>query len=263
MSFNVDGGYLSFKMAFGNFDSWVMKYGQQVSLFAVDNKPKRKKLYPLYKQSRNTEAKKENIQMVWELRKRIENEALLPICSIEGLEADDLVACWALFNDDDIIGVDKDFFQIPNLSHTFYHNLKAYHKEDVINKLPSFVQPLAKQNFALYQMLLGDVADNIPRLLAKGKLGKWQIEVVLDVVNTPFFQKTLLELFGDSIILNAQLVLLPYYEYCESKDWFGSWCRGAYHYPEYWQGLYNQMQQVTLKNSVVSEVDSLKLFDLY
>jgi hypothetical protein len=49
--------------------------------------------------------------MVWTLRKRVEEEAMLPLlCSIEGLEADDLVACWNLFNNDDIVGIDKDYF---------------------------------------------------------------------------------------------------------------------------------------------------------
>ena len=37
---SVDGGYLTFKLAFGGFDSWMMKYGQQVSMFAIDSKPK-------------------------------------------------------------------------------------------------------------------------------------------------------------------------------------------------------------------------------
>ena len=101
-------------------------------------------MYPAYKQNRNTgDDKQAVVQMVWKLRKRVETEAMLPLCSIEGLEADDLVACWQIFNPDDvIIGVDKDFFQLPDLQNVVYHNMAMYFKYKVIDELPYYVHQL-------------------------------------------------------------------------------------------------------------------------
>lgn len=257
---NVDLGYLTFKLAFGGFESWQHKYGSQVSIAAVDNKSKRKELYPDYKKYRNV-GKDDVIRMVWNLRKQVEQEKLLPLCSIEGLEADDLVACWDLFNpEDDIIGVDKDFFQIPNLSHTFYHNMKAYTKYAAIEKLPDYVQQLAIENFALYQILLGDVADNIPRLLAKGKEGKEQINYIL---HGGYLHFNLLDLFGDKVKTNAALVLLPYFEYGDFQgDWFKCWCAGDYYMQENWVDLYKQMKNCLGENKVSQDNAVWDMFSL-
>jgi hypothetical protein len=266
---NVDSGYLTFKLAFGGFDSWVMKHGQQVSMFAIDNKPKRRELYPAYKQHRNTgDDKQAVVQMVWELRKRVETEALLPLCSIEGLEADDLVACWYLFNSHNhIVGVDKDFFQLPDLEFVYYHNFNYYHRDSAIEKMPEYVKELAERNFALYQILLGDVADNIPRLLAKGKQGKEQIEQALYADDLGELDTWLIDTYGEQAKINAALVLLPFYTYCDYDflvfdDWFDCWSSGHYYDQGNWQRLYLKMQQCMLPNRVKQDVETLEMFSL-
>lgn len=248
---NVDLGYLTFKLAFGGFESWQHKHGANVSIAAVDNKSKRKELYPEYKKYRNV-GKDDVIRMVWDLRKQVETDKLLPICSIEGLEADDLVACWHLFNpDDDIIGVDKDFFQLPGLTNVFYHSMKNYNKLTAIEKLPDYVQELAIENFALYQILLGDVADNIPRLLAKGKEGKEQIKNILFADASGYLGEWLLAKFGEQVKINAGLVLLPYYEYGDFEtDWFDCWCIGDYYKQSNWTKLYEQVKDCLGENKV-------------
>ena len=266
---NLDGGYLTFKLAFGGFDSWVMKYGQQVAMFAVDNKPKRRELYAPYKQYRNVgEDKQALVKMVWELRKRVETEATLPLCSIEGLEADDLVACWNLFNPgDSIVGVDKDFFQLPDVQNCFYHNMQNYSKAAMLEKLPDYVLALAQQNFALYQILLGDVADNIPRLLAKGKKGKQQIEEALKWDDFGEVDCWLLANFGEQAKTNTALVLLPFYTYCDfdiytHEDWFSCWATGHYYDQGNWQRLYSKMQACMLPNRVKQDTETLEMFSL-
>lgn len=248
---NVDLGYLTFKLAFGGFESWQHKHGANVSIAAVDNKSKRKELYPEYKKYRNV-GKDDVIRMVWDLRKQVETDKLLPICSIEGLEADDLVACWHLFNpNDDIVGVDKDFFQLPGLTNVFYHSMKNYNKLTAIEKLPDYVQELAIENFALYQILLGDVADNIPRLLGKGKLGKEQIAEALVAIQYGTLGEWLLMSFGEQVKINAGLVLLPYFEYGEFEtDWFDCWCSGHYYDKANWAYLYGLMKDCLGENKV-------------
>lgn len=262
---NVDLGYLTFKLAFGGFESWQHKHGANVSIAAVDSKSKRKELYPDYKKYRNV-GKDDVIKMVWDLRKQVETDKLLPLCSIEGLEADDLVACWHLFNqNDDIVGVDKDFFQLPSLQNVFYHNMKNYNKLTAIEKLPDYVQELAIENFALYQILLGDVADNIPRLLGKGKLGKEQIAEALVAIQYGTLGEWLLMSFGEQVKINAGLVLLPYFEYGEFEeftDWFDCWCSGHYYKPSHWLNLFSLMKDCLGENKVSQDNAVWDMFSL-
>jgi hypothetical protein len=259
---NVDGGYLTFKLSFGGYDQWQAKHGTNVSLFAMDNKPDRRKLYPQYKEHRN-DGKEDVLKLVYELRNRIEQEQILPLCSIEGLEADDLVACWNIFNPtDQIFGVDKDYFQLPDLRYIFYHNGKIYDKYQVLENLPEYVFSLAFKNFSLYQVLLGDVADRIPRLLAKGKEGKKQIDQVLFSVGEGTLDQCLMDMFGEKVRLNAQLVLFPYYAYCWEDDWFGCWCAGGYYEQINWCGLYDRILQLKLPNRVTQDKEVWDLFSL-
>ena len=257
--YNVDGGYLTYKLSFGDYDAWQYKYGKDVSIFAMDNKSKRKEVYPEYKSQRSLDTSKdEQFKIVSELRKRIMSEKVMPICSIEGLEADDIVACWSLFNPNEkIIGVDKDFFQLPHVETVLYHNLSCYHLIDTIGKLPQYVQKLACHNFALYQILLGDVADNIPRLLAKGREGKEQIE---DVLKTNDLCSYLLKTFKeDNVLRNAKLVLFPYFGRIDITDWFTAWCDDNYYRKAFWKGLYQQINDCKLSNNVAEN----SVYDLF
>lgn len=253
--YNVDSGYLSFKMAFGNFDSWQYKHGHNVSIFAVDSRSKRRDLTTDYKLNRNL-GKEDIIETVHQLRRQIETEQLLPLCKIDGLEADDIVACWNLFNPSQkIIGVDKDFFQLPNVEYVYYHDLKPYSFMQTVGKLPQYAQPIASRNFALYQMLFGDVADGIQRLLPKGKEGKQQLEFILQAINHGHLSGSLQDLYGDLIILNAKLVLFPFYEYCQAVDWFDCWCRGYYYSKARWTKLYQQILDCKLENKLTKPSD--------
>lgn len=247
---NVDSGYLTFKLAFGNFSNWQAKYGQEVSIFAVDSRSTRRDLTPDYKLNRNV-GKEEILDAVWDLRRQIEDEQILPLCKIEGLEADDIVACWNIFNPTEkIVGVDKDFFQLPNVEYVYYHDLKPYSFMQTVGKLPQYAQPLASRNFALYQMLFGDVADGIQRLLPKGKEGKHQLEFILVALAQGHLAESLQDLYDNKIILNAKLVLFPFYEYCQTSDWFDCWCTGHYYEQSNWVNLYQQIQDCKLPNRV-------------
>lgn len=248
--YNVDSGYLTFKMAFGNFEAWQYKYGHGVSIFAVDSRSKRRDLTPDYKLNRNV-GKEEILDTVWALRRQIETEALLPLCQIDGLEADDIVACWNLFNPSQkIIGVDKDFFQLPNVEYVYYHNLKPYSFMQTVGKLPQYAQPIASRNFALYQMLFGDVADGIQRLLPKGKEGKQQLDFIMQSIKNDHLSESLQDLYGDLIILNAKLVLFPFYEWFSGYDWFDCWCTGDYYDRVHWFSLYAQIEECKLENKL-------------
>jgi hypothetical protein len=264
---NVDLGYLTFKLAFGGFETWQAKHGKDVAIAAVDSKSVRKQLYPDYKKYRNVD-KDAVLEMVWSLRREVEEDKLLPLCQIDGLEADDLVACWSLFNSEDrIVGIDKDFFQLPNTEYVYYHSMKPYSVIDAIGNLPQYVQSLASRNFALYQILLGDVADNIPRLLAKGKRGKEQIADVYAADMLGQLGDCLLSTFGEQAKINAGLVLLPFYTYCDYDilqfdDWFDCWSSGHYYDIGNWQRLYLKMQQCMLPNRVKQDVETLEMFSL-
>lgn len=242
--YNVDGGYLSFKLAFGSWDYWELNNGIDVSILAWDSFTKRKEIFPEYKQHRKSDDP--IIEDVRSLRETIYNTTTLPLCEVTGCEADDIVACWNLFNPHEkIIGIDKDFFQLPNVYTLLFHDFSEYHLANV--KIPKYLEELADKNFALYQMLIGDKADGIPRILSYGKEGKEQVQECLNAMENNNLGDTLYKLFDDKIILNARLILFPYYEFGNwvySHEFFEVWADEQDYYNERnWTDFYDLIHQ--------------------
>jgi len=250
----LDMGYVSFKLAFGNYDVWEAHYGKDVSIAAQDSKPARKEIFPDYKAQR-VYGKSEAIQIVSDLRKYIAEESTLPLCKIEGSEADDILACWSLFNLDEIVTQDKDYFQLPRLNHTLTHEFKVYEKQTVLDKCSNFTYPLAKQNFALYQMLMGCTADNVPRILGYGKEGREQVADLLKAIEHKSLESALIAMFEDKILLNAKLILFPYFIYMNRyEDWFSLWCEGEYYNPDNWTDYYKLINHNLKPNTTQAQM---------
>lgn len=238
--YNVDGGYLTFKMAFGSWDTWEYSNASDVALLAWDNYTKRKDIFPEYKLHRKS--KDPLIEDVHKLREQVYEDTHLPLCEIVGCEADDIVACWNLFNPEDkILGIDKDYFQLPEVFSLYHHDFAQYPITNV--KVPKYLEEVADKDFALYQMLVGDRADGIPRILEKGKLGKEQVAQILKAYEKNDLADELYKLFGEKIILNAKLILFPFYQYGTHKDWFSAWARGLYYFPEFWEDMYSLVRE--------------------
>lgn len=237
---NVDGGYLTFKMSFGSWDYWEMINGENVSILAWDNYTKRKEIHPQYKQHRKSDDP--IIEDVRKLREEVYERTALALCDIPGCEADDIVACWNLFNPQDkIVGIDKDYFQLPSVYTVYHHDFGEYPLASM--KIPKYLEELADKNFALYQMLLGDKADGIDRILSYGKEGKEQVQDCLKAIERNDLVDTLWNMFEDKIILNAKLVLFPYYEFgnwvSPEKEFFELWAAGGYYEKHHWLDFYD------------------------
>ena len=182
------------------------------------------------------------------------------MCNITGCEADDIISCWNIFNPEEkIIGIDKDYFQLPNVYTMYHHDFKEYHFCDAIDRLPIYIRKLADINFGLYQILLGDRADGIPRILEKGKKGKEQVNDILKSIKRKDLADTLYNMFEEKIIMNAKLVLFPFYEFSNltNNNFFDTWCEGKYYNKENWSNFYNLINEK--KRKVI--YNQMTLFD--
>lgn len=239
----VDGGYLTFKLSFGGFNIWEDEKGKDVKILAWDSNPIRKSILPTYKEHRK-EGDEIVLRQVREMRDEVKQFSRMPVCEIDNCEADDIVSAYYIFNPEmPVIGIDKDYFQLPNLAYTYSYRYEPYTKAGVLSKVPIYLQELAQSNFALYQMLYGDSSDGIPRLLARGKRGKEQVE---DILSTNNLCETLQCLFEDAIFTNAALILFPWCGFGEWNDtWFEAWCAGDYYNPEHWKSFYELIKSQT------------------
>lgn len=250
----VDGGYLIWNLAYGSYDLWEQTFGKEIEVFALDSPSIRKEEFDFYKKDRR-QLNEDEIFRLASLRERINTERIMPLCKVEGLEADDIVACYKLFYPEmKIIGIDKDFFQVADI--LFNHKNEEYTKANL--KISSYLEPLAKHNFALYQMLVGDTIDRVPRILGRYSQGKEQVQMIVD--NYIDLHDTLLNMFEEKIVDNAKLVLFPHYSYYQGSDWFKAFCEGTFHNPENWTNLWGLIQKNTLPNRYDSVSRQLNLF---
>lgn len=262
---NVDMGYASFKLAFGDYYLWERKYIDEIAIAAWDNTPFRNEVQLEYKAGRS-KGKEDIIEMVHTLRDEILNTSPLPIVNIEGAEADDIVACWNIFNPEDkIVGIDKDFLQLPEVFTLYSHDMKPYHYADVIDKTPKYLQELADKNFALYQILVGDATDNVPRILSKGREGKEQVQDCLKALDRGDIADTLYNMFEDKIIENAKMILFPFYQFSDflAYSWWEAWSNGHYYDKKYWKHFYGEIKSKIPKQKPVKQNSYFDaLFDL-
>lgn len=119
----------------------------------------------------------------------------------EGLEADDLVGLYYKPGDGCCSG-DKDYLQLPGL--TMYNsNFDVWGFERLNKQVRTNID--THERCLVWQMMKGDVADNIPRLIPSGER-----KLLADLINSQFPLRAAIERVG---YLSARdqlsLVLLP------------------------------------------------------
>ena len=206
----VDGGYLTWLFGTGRrsdlWNSWRRKNLTRSSLVLLDSDELlyREKEYAGYKAERRERRERESPQiirasLVREFRYWIIEDPRIASLSVAGYEADDLVAYFYLRlgnRVDSVIAVDKDYLQLPGFP--LSRNIRV----------PQFVRPLFQPaTWALALAVFGDESDSVPRLLDKYSRGADQIRQISGS-DQPY--RVAYELWGDSLIRNLRLVLLPY-----------------------------------------------------
>jgi len=130
----------------------------------------------------------------------------LHIISMFGAEGDDIVALLSIQEGLSIIGIDKDYYQIPNAT---IHNAKGDTMGIREDKLPKALEDVAWNNetWLLHLAINGDVSDNIPRLTPKGRSG---LRLEYDALTADNPTERAYKLFGDEFLDNLYQVILPY-----------------------------------------------------
>jgi len=136
------------------------------------------------------------------------NNSLYATISRDGYEADDLCALVALKNGLTIISGDKDYLQLPVSVE------KLDHQANTINysKLPKTIQGIefSGYDWLLWLVLDGDVADNIPRLRAKGKRGLEEFRMLLEYPTHKDTWEMAYKIYGEELLHNLMLIILPH-----------------------------------------------------
>lgn len=174
----------------------------------------RKQQMPKYKanRKRNTEFFERAIAFY----RQIKSTYGLDVHQKDGYEGDDLCALEALRSSivdkkfTLLIGIDKDYLQLPfsvGIFNAFFQS-QRYRKRslsggkeivEIVNRYPHLVPA--------YLAVLGDSADNIPRLLGYRIRGKELVKPILS--DSPY--RTLYEAYGEPFLDNLQLVTLPHH----------------------------------------------------
>jgi hypothetical protein len=126
---------------------------------------------------------------------------------IESYEADDLLALMFLKGDiQSIVGIDKDFSQIPGIQMEATGTDEVYgFTEYKSRKVPLAIQPIDTPSCLLLCLtLMGDKSDSIPRILP---LRRFDIYWNIRLAPHPF--GTGLKLYGRRFLQNILLTLLP------------------------------------------------------
>ena len=55
--------------------------------------------------------------------------------------------------------------------------------------------------------------------------------------------ETLVNLFDDSIIENAKLILFPFYQFGKFDDFFDTWLKKDYYHEGHWKDFYSQINE--------------------
>jgi len=219
----VDGGYLTWTYGASPFGlaQWgkaaYKKYDRKSdSLMLMDSSHNLRKDYAedykghraeRYDKDDERIAAKERVDM---LREMIEEDPRIHSLQIDGLEADDLIACFIhlrlLNRPVSLIGVDKDLLQLPTGSIKM-----SDHKGQVVG-LKKFARSLPKilhdeilrpEHVLLTLALYGDKSDNVPRVVSK-------VNEVIPIIRNekPFSQAKLI--YGNRFISNLWLTVLPF-----------------------------------------------------
>ncbi len=126
---------------------------------------------------------------------------------LESYEADDLLALMFLQGDiDSIVGIDKDYLQLPGIRLEETGTDEAYEfTEYKSRKIPLAIQPIDTPSCLLLCLtLLGDKSDSIPRILP---LRRFDIYWNIRLAECPF--RVGLKMYGRRFLQNLLLILLP------------------------------------------------------
>jgi hypothetical protein len=216
----IDGGYLSWMYgtsagSYGNWDQARFEYRDDLIILDHPAALHRELLFPEYKLRRKNRSKEDPERQ--RLRKRVgEFQELLredPILHWDwepGWEADDLLLyTWLMSGrNKEIVGVDKDYFQVPGI----WPYLRNIHGDSILTefsnvsrRFPRFCYPIrSPRQFLLAQVLLGDRSDGVPRILLPRDFPTY-MRIRGSVA--PF--TAAYELFGSDALLNVLLLLMP------------------------------------------------------
>ena len=172
----IDSGTLSWKIVYGmqyGCDPWeftdpMMERG---ALLCIDSRESvRKNTYPWYKANRKAlpEATKTLLYASIEWLKQAQQRYPSNCVKWSGWEADDLCAYHFQPGNfpeslgDIVMSTDKDLLQIPDV--TLVDKDKLPWSFERVNKKQKRIQIHTAEQWLVFQLLQGDVADNIPRL---------------------------------------------------------------------------------------------------
>lgn len=172
----------------------------------------RKEQLPSYKSTRKTDPL--YYQMAKEFWKRLVGYYHLTVHQLDGYEADDICALYALQIAKEkgsaiLYGRDKDYLQLPDrvfLMDTYFDDLRAKKRSLPGGKELTRLVLSNPNLFAGYLAVMGDSSDNIQKLLGFRERGETLIPLFTD--QSPY--KALYGTFGEAFLDNLELVVLPH-----------------------------------------------------
>lgn len=221
----IDGGYLSW--VFGSAPSRINLWNNSVSasfsswanavIIMEGGELFRNDYYPDYKLHRKEAVKKDPSARARRIRVKnfaldMELDPTLETLKFPGLEADDVIAAWAVLNwhkrgtPMNLTAIDKDYVQLLPMVDIRKTDNQEISFEGWRNKQQKTLQPHLSQpwHVAMMLALMGDTSDNVPRLVEAYKLD--HVIKILESVN-PW--DAALKKYGDDFIRNLYLTVLP------------------------------------------------------
>lgn len=233
----ADMGYIMYTYAYHS-DYWYYDAYQRYTVLngcvlADENRFSYRKDQNIhYKQNRREHRNCEThiiARKFWKDQRKSGKDNGLEILSMYGAEGDDIVALLVLQYGLQVIGVDKDYYQLPNLDMISTQGVQQGIRVD---RLPKTLQHLNWNStlWLLHLAINGDISDNVPRLTEKGKRGL-ALEATILTDDNPF--TTAYTVFGDDFLSNLYEVILPYpmlidaaitpydvYTLCATGEWY-------------------------------------------
>lgn len=278
----IDLGYLSYKIISGSRYLILRDFLKGWILIGEGRENLRNKLYPDYKLRRRERRldpeKLATHQQVLEIRNTISQDPLLTTISLDGLEADDLVAALVILDprETPVVAIDKDLQFLSRLKDRggarFYLD-PVPPLNRVSDRVPYKSQYFAEYDygsafyFLLTQAMIGDKSDSIPRLLPssgaesarvwKGLFGRKYNGEPLDFerICAKVYQH-----FGDAFIQNLKLVTMPYVAARDNRlkspeVFMHSLIYETYWEPKYWTELSARIDEAFELNVQQAEED--------
>src|SRR5690606_20816099 len=191
----LDGGYLSWVWGTkaGRTNSWNQarfKYhGTGLIIMDPPGELMRSAFDPDYKRRRRDKRKRSEFrqyrsELVNQFRETLREDPVVTVVEVPGYEADDIVALTWMNSPQEVslwvVGVDKDFLQIPGLSDRMV-DVHGQRTRDgwVYGSTRLFPQYAMRcinnsRDFIFAQVMLGDSSDSIPRLIPRNRQKEYE-----------------------------------------------------------------------------------------